>query len=666
MQLLTNDLKELLPLNFTYSACREEFVISKQFLKLFQISSSTKFDLDDFIKILHPDDQVIFNKNLNQLIDDHSGEIHIIDCNYSIDRFVPDKSLAGFIFYMSTPQGFTLEAVFKVSEKRKLNEFRDLDIQRAKALINAFPDTVFTFNLNGELTNLRITDEELFNFKKEPKIGDKYAQIFNAEITEKFDSFCHRFHEITGVESFTFSDVINNRKKYFEARLIKVQDNGALFIVKNITNEYLQNQKIESLARFPNENPNPVSRVSTNGKLKFFNVATYTYFSEWNLELNKQVPEELLNITNCVKEQAIYTVELKVGKKYFSTTGSLVLDDNYINLYFTDITELKTSQIELNRSNSILTNIFDSSSGLICRVNLAGTITFVNKAYAAFLDLTPEDIIGQPVTNTVELGDLDAVKQVVKQCIASPNKHFPILLTKIVRGRTLYTQWEFSAITDISGNIEEIQTVGVNVTEIFEANNKLAKSEDQFRRIAENSSDGIMVVRNGYVNYISPSFTTNFGYEYQDYVGKTQNELFLMIHKDDVRSVIQKFNKVIGEQGKFIVCTYRFITSSGEYKWREDHVNFSYNKNGELEEFTSICRDIHERKIYEEQLIEKNKLLENITFMQAHLLRHPVTNIQSLVELIKMDDLPIDQKMHYFDLIEKESKKLDQLIHEIV
>lgn len=666
MQLLSDDLKEFLPFNFSYDSTTEQFRISEKFADLLQLNTSGSIDLDDFIQKLHPDDQVLFNKNLRVLLEEPDNDIHIVDCNYSAICLDENESLSGFLFFIAKENGFSLDGIFTIGESRKESEFKDLEIQRAKALINAFPDSVFTFNLNGELTNLRLTDCSNQSFKKDPKIGDKYAEIFNEDVVAKFDSFCHRFFEITGVETFTFSEKVNGKDSHFEGRLIKVQNNGAIFIVKDITHEFIQNKRIESLARFPNENPNPVLRVSTKGILKFLNIAAYTYFSDWNLELNEAVPEELQKIVSTVQEKKIYHTELKVGNKYFSTTGSLIVDDKYINLYFTDITDLKNSQLELYRSNTILTNIFDSSSGLICRVNLEGIITFVNKAYASFLDKTPEEIIGQPVVNTIELGDFDSVQQTVNLCIKSPGEHFPILLHKTVNNRLLYTKWEFSAIRNSEGTIEEIQTVGVNVTEIFEANAKLTESEEQFRKIAENSSDGIMVVKNGYVSYISPSFTTNFGYSYSEFMNTSQNELFLMIHKDDVKSVIQKFNNIIAKKGKFIVCTYRFRSKSGEFKWREDHVTFSYDKHGELQEFTSICRDIHERKIYEEQLIEKNKILENITFMQAHLLRHPVTNIQSLVELIKMDDLSIDQKMHFFDLIEKESKKLDQLIHEIV
>lgn len=666
MQLLSDDLKEFLPFNFSYDSSTEQFRISEKFADLLQINTSLAFDLDDFIQKLHPDDQVLFKKNLRVLLEEPDNDIHIVDCNYSAICLAENESLSGFLFFIAKENGFNLDGIFTIGESRKESEFKDLEIQRAKALINAFPDSVFTFNLNGELTNLRLADCNNQSFKKDPKIGDKYADIFNDEVVAKFDSFCHRFFEITGVESFTFSENVDGTGSHFEGRLIKVQNNGAIFIVKDITHEFIQNKRIESLARFPNENPSPVLRVNTKGILKFLNVAAYTYFKDWNLELNEAVPEELQSIVNAVEKNKIFSTELKVGNQYFSTTGSLIVDDKYINLYFTDITDLKNSQIELYRSNSILTNIFNSSSGLICRVNLEGVITFVNKAYANFLEKTPEEIIGKPVVETIDSDDFENVRNTVNLCFKSPGEHFPILLHKTVNNRLLYTQWEFSAIRNSNGDIEEIQTVGVNVTEIFEANTKLAESEEQFRKIAENSSDGIMVVKNGYVSYISPSFTINFGYSYNEFITTSQNELFLMIHKDDVKGVIQKFNDIIAQKGKFIVCTYRFRSKSGAYKWREDHVTFSYDKQGELQEFTSICRDIHERKIYEEQLIEKNKILENITFMQAHLLRHPVTNIQSLVELIKMDDLSIDQKMHFFDLIEKESKKLDQLIHEIV
>jgi len=57
--------------------------------------------------------------------------------------------------------------------------------------------------------------------------------------------------------------------------------------------------------------------------------------------------------------------------------------------------------------------------------------------------------------------------------------------------------------------------------------------------------------------------------------------------------------------------------------------------------------------------------LQEINFMQSHIIRSPLTNIHALLSLIHFDELTDDNRV-YFELIKKAAGQLDDVIKEIV
>lgn len=67
-------------------------------------------------------------------------------------------------------------------------------------------------------------------------------------------------------------------------------------MARDITDQKQFIEQIESIAKFPAENPGPILRIDLNGKLLYANEASLAYLTEWSLEVGKQAPDTVLNV----------------------------------------------------------------------------------------------------------------------------------------------------------------------------------------------------------------------------------------------------------------------------------------------------------------------------------------------------------------------------------
>ena len=105
------------------------------------------------------------------------------------------------------------------------------------------------------------------------------------------------------------------------------------FVVKNITTQVLTEKRIQNLARFPMENPNPVLRLSFKNKMLFCNDA--------GEHLVNQLEQEGRSGDHCpfgpIIEQCIekgFAIEdISIGNQIFSFSAVAIQSENYVNFY---------------------------------------------------------------------------------------------------------------------------------------------------------------------------------------------------------------------------------------------------------------------------------------------------------------------------------------------
>lgn len=182
--------------------------------------------------------------------------------------------------------------------------------------------------------------------------------------------------------------------------------------------------------------------------------------------------------------------------------------------------------------------------------------------------------------------------------------------------------------------------------------NKLTESENKFKKMIQNSSDVIVLVDvNGNQTFISPSIEKITGYKSSE----LKKHFTSVIHKDDLPLILEKWQYIVDNPNEDVQVEYRHIHKNGGYVYLEA-IAQNFIKDSEIGGYIVNVRDITERKIALEELIqakdkaeEMNRIKSNFLANISHEFRTPMNGILGFSDIIadSTDDEEIKRMAGY-------------------
>ncbi len=171
-----------------------------------------------------------------------------------------------------------------------------------------------------------------------------------------------------------------------------------------------------------------------------------------------------------------------------------------------------------------------------------------------------------------------------------------------------------SPLRDSEGNIIAGIEVVRNISKRVSMENELIANEEKFRSLVESSSDLIWEVdRNGHYTYTSPKVFDMLGYTPDEIIGKTP---FDLMPPDEAKRVFLKFTSIASEQKPFKELLNDNLHKDGRIVTLETSGTPVFNNDGEYQGYRGVDRDITERKLIQNALIESEtnyrSLAENL------------------------------------------------------
>jgi len=133
----------------------------------------------------------------------------------------------------------------------------------------------------------------------------------------------------------------------------------------------------------------------------------------------------------------------------------------------TNYKELQLARIDLLNEKKFLASILQTQTNYVIRINRLGQFTYANPAFLKTFGYTEDEIQNVLFYTTIFPKDMARCQQIASECWNNPGKVARLLIRKPI-GRTrefLWTEWEFLALTDEAGEVNEIQGIGSNVSE---------------------------------------------------------------------------------------------------------------------------------------------------------------------------------------------------------
>jgi PAS domain S-box-containing protein len=133
--------------------------------------------------------------------------------------------------------------------------------------------------------------------------------------------------------------------------------------------------------------------------------------------------------------------------------------------------ELQLARNELLQEKKYINSILHSQTNYVIRINRAGNFTYANSAFIKTFNYTEEEIQQTLFFATIFAKDLSRCEQVATECWENPGKIVKLLIRKPFKGskQFLWTDWEFLALADENGEVNEIQGIGLNVSDKVQA-----------------------------------------------------------------------------------------------------------------------------------------------------------------------------------------------------
>jgi PAS domain S-box-containing protein len=150
-----------------------------------------------------------------------------------------------------------------------------------------------------------------------------------------------------------------------------------------------------------------------------------------------------------------------------------------------NMTNQKCTEKALQESEERYRSIIEDQTELICRFLPDYTLTFVNTAYCRFFKRKKEELIGHSFMTLIPGGD----QKKVKDQIASLSKERPVSTHEhqifLPNGEIGFQQWTNRVVLGETGDIEEFQAAGRDITDRMLAEEALRRANDTLERLVE-------------------------------------------------------------------------------------------------------------------------------------------------------------------------------------
>ncbi len=391
-------------------------------------------------------------------------------------------------------------------------------------------------------------------------------------------------------------------------------------------------QKIKSLASFPEHSPNPTLRFGSDNVLLYANAASTPFLDAIQCAVGDSVPvawTRALNDLPTTGNQG--RLEYACSGRTFSILLHPMPEAGYVDVYAHDITERiwtedalhtvnerleqrvnertsklsreiaerEQAQAALRVSEHRYRDIAESSSDWIWEMDEELRFSHYSPRLAEITGVRPEELIGK-TRRDLGKGEIEDEKwhrHLMDLDARRPFRDFRYTY-KHEDGRTLHFSTSGKPVFDEDGRFKGYRGTGSDITERQQAEAALSNSEQRFRNLVEGSIQGILIHRDRKPLYVNQAWADIHGYTVDEVMAMDSVD-GLISEEDRARMAAYRARRMHGEE----VPTwyeYQAVQKDGSLIWLENRTSIT-TWDGEPAIFSCVV-DITERKRAEDAL----------------------------------------------------------------
>lgn len=366
-------------------------------------------------------------------------------------------------------------------------------------------------------------------------------------------------------------------------------------------------------------------------------------------------------------------------KRYIHKNGSVVWvnvhaaivrnsdgEAQYFISQIENITAKIESEIELKKKESELRTLFDSVDGPLCMIDTNKRHLIFNKSYARDHTL----LAGRPPVIGGEIYDFlpielkvkrhEILDKVLKQGVSDF-----VEVTYVHEGKKVYYNTSYNPVV-VDSKVIGVAVYSINLTKSKEAENAIREAEMKFRSLVEKSPVGVYILKNGKFIYVNPRLVLESGYTEEELYKKTLEEF---IHPDDLSGVYNNIELRLKGETDQVRYEVRAFHKAGHLIWLEIFGTTTIYE-GETAIIGTMVNVTDKKQLFDERekvvndLLQRNRDLEQFSYIVSHNIRGPLASIIGLTDVLEIG-LTDEEKKFAISGISQQSKKLDEVIKDL-
>jgi PAS domain S-box-containing protein len=341
-----------------------------------------------------------------------------------------------------------------------------------------------------------------------------------------------------------------------------------------------------------------------------------------------------------------------------------------LNSFIEDTEAAALNADRLNEVRALVRAI--NRSHAVIEFDLDGVIINANDKFLAIMGYERAEVIGQPHNMLVSASyaSSEEYRQFWER-LARGEYFAGRYLRRCKNGDEVWIEGVYNPILDAEGKPYKIMKIFQDASYISATESALYYSEQNYRLIAEYTSDIIMRYDlEGRIEYISPACRM-FGYEPKDMIGHPMAEFAhpdeIPVRNEVVAGFLEGQGLPEGQRNEF-----RVRRADGEWLWMEGSPSLIRDRDGKAIGVVTVIRDVTERRLMEQELRRKqaqaeaaNRAKTDFLANMSHEIRTPLNGVIGLVTALAQSGLDTRQ-IEMLGIIETSAKTLQTLLNDLL
>lgn len=414
------------------------------------------------------------------------------------------------------------------------------------------------------------------------------------------------------------------------------------------------------MARFPEENHNPVARASMDGRVLFCN-STAANLPGWDCKSGQGLTDPLLTLVqHALTQGQEVRQDVQLGKNFYSISVMPFPQESYANIYGLDITHHKLAEKALQKSQESLNDILESIRDGFFALDKEWRYTYVNQRAVQIAELTSDQMIGKTIWELFPfLKDTPAEKYYHQ----AMEERMPVQF--ITRG------YKTGRIYDIHvyPSQEGISVFYVDISDQTKAEQALRENRERLK-LALQVANMVTWEWNYQEDQLTITENASDVPELQNFLSRAEDGYQMILPEDRILAA-DAIRRSLETNEAFHFEAQAVLAPEEMVRWISVQGRTMRGPEEKPPLLFGVVQDITERKQaeqalqdYAKQLEQSNHALQEFAFIASHDLQEPLRKVKAFGDLLKNNyALRLDaQGRDYIERMQQASNRMQAMV----